>query len=372
MEHTKVQTHTPKYEHEIYKHQTDEKNADAFAWCFTSQEHFEKFPYKQPELGPNELRARMLYAGLCLSDSHSGRCKWGPANFPLAPGHENIGEVEAVGENVTDFKKGDKVAFGTMRYCCGVCKYCTTGKEPLCVEDRSEKFTYGKYWGGYSTHLQQPASHFFKIPEGMDLKRAAPLLCAGITVYNPIMQYLKPGMKTAVIGVGGLGHLAVKFFSKMGHECTGITTSMEKENFIRSLGATDVMTISDPEMCKKHFMQYDLIINTIPVAGNFDEYLKLVAKSGTMVHVGVPDVSEKITISPMLIVMNELKFVGSIVGSRCDINQMLDFCHKNDVYPIVEEFAFDDFDKALNRLENEKPIFRCVVDCGSFSSSKGL
>ena len=206
----------------------------------------------------------------------------------------------------------------------------------------------------------------------MDLKRAAPLLCAGITVYTPIKEYLKPGMNTAVIGIGGLGHLAVKFLSKMGHECTGITTSMEKENFIRSLGATDVMKISDQEMCKKHFIKYDLIINTIPVGGNFDEYMKLLAPSGTMVQVGFPDVSEKIEISPVYLVMNELKFAGSLVGSRSVINEMLEFCNKHDIYPIVEEFAFEDFDKALDRLENGKPIFRCVVDCGSFSKSKGL
>lgn len=367
-----MEQHIPKYEHKIYKHQTDEKNADAVAWCYTSAKHFEKFPYKQPALGPNEVRARMLYAGLCLSDSHTGRCKWGPANFPLAPGHENIGEVEAVGENVKDFKKGDKVAFGTMRDCCGECQYCLTGKEPLCQAEGLTKFTYGEYWGGYSTHLQQPASHFFKIPEGMDLKRAAPLLCAGITVYNPIKQYLKPGMKTAVIGVGGLGHLAVKFFSKMGHECTGVTTSMEKEDFIKSLGATDVMTLSDPEMRKKHFMKYDLIINTIPVAGNFDEYMKLLAPSGTMVQVGFPDVSEKIEISPLYLVKNELKLVGSLVGSRNEIVEMLDYCNKNDIYPICEEFAFENFDKALDRLENGKPIFRCVVDCGTFSQANGL
>jgi len=240
------------------------------------------------------------------------------------------------------------------------------------MDTNRDKFTYGKYWGGYSTHLQQPASHFFKIPEGLDLQKAAPLLCAGITVYNPIKQYLKPGMKTAVIGVGGLGHLAVKFFSKMGHECTGITTSLDKEKFIKSLGATDVLVMSDEEMYKKHMNQYDLIINTIPVAGDFDKYLGLLAPCGTFVQVGLPDFKEKITVSPLLLLVKEIKIVGSLVGSRNTIVEMLELCQKKDIYPIVEEFAFEDFDKALNRLENEKPIFRCVVNCGDFSKAKGL
>lgn len=364
------QEQTPKYLHEIYKHQPDESKADAVAWCYTSAKHFEKFPYVHPTLGDDEVRACILYAGLCMSDSHTGREKWGPARFPIAPGHEIIAQVEEVGANVKDFKKGDKVAFGTMRAVCDTCKLCKMNKEALC--NTPNKFTYGKYWGGYSTHLQQPASHFFKVPENLDLAKAAPLLCAGITVYGPIKQYLKPGMKTAVIGIGGLGHLAVKFFRKMGHECTAITNSMDKEKFIRSLGATDVLVMSDEEMYNKHKGQYDLIINTIPVAGDYSNYISLMAPCGTLVQVGFPDLKEKISFSPFLMILNEYKIVGSLVGSREDIKEMLKYCADNDIYPICEEFQFEEFDKALDRLENGKPIFRCVVNAGEYSKQKGL
>jgi len=360
-----------KVDHPIYKH-CDEKEADAFAFAFTSAQNFEKFPYKHPTLEDHEVRASVLYSGLCLSDSHHGRSKWGGALYPLAPGHEIICVVESFGSKVTDFKKGDKVAFGTLRDACESCKYCQMNKEPLCSDLTRDRFTYGLHWGGYSTHLQQPAKFFFKLPENLDLQKAAPLLCAGITVYNPIKQYLKPGFKTAVIGIGGLGHLAVQFLAKMGHEVTAVTTSMDKEKFIKSLGATTVITLNDEKSCQDHRGKYDLIINTVPASDNFQKYLSLTAPCGYFVQTGAPDVSETISLNPVGLVLNEYHIVGSLVGSRADTNEMLEFCAKNNVYPMVEEFAFEDFPKALDKLENGKPIFRCVVNCGEFSKKIGL
>jgi len=360
-----------KQEHPLYK-QSDEKEADACAFAFTSPTTFEKFPYRLPALENEELRAIVLYAGLCLSDSLHCRGKWGGSYYPIAPGHEIIGVVEAVGAKVTGFKKGDKVAFGTLRDVCEECRFCKMNKEPLCTDLTRDKFTYGLHWGGYSTHLQQPAKFFFKLPENLDLAKSAPLLCAGITVYNPIKQYLKPGFKTAVIGIGGLGHLAVQFLAKMGHEVTAVTSTLEKENFIKSLGATSVITISDEKVFQDHQHQYDLIINTVPASENFQKYVSLTAPCGYFVQTGVPDVTENISLNALFLVMKETHIVGSLVGSRADTNEMLDFCAKNDVYPMVEEFAFEDFPKALERLEHGKPIFRCVVNCGEYSKKYGL
>lgn len=161
------------FEHPLYK-SCDEAQADAFAFAFTSKDKFEKVPYKHPELAGDDIRANVLYAGLCLSDSLHGRCKWGGALYPLAPGHEIIGVVEQVGAKVTDFQKGDKVAFGTLRDCCETCKYCKNNKEPLCLDKTLDRFTYGLHWGGYSTHLQQPARFFFKLPQNLDLAKSAP------------------------------------------------------------------------------------------------------------------------------------------------------------------------------------------------------
>jgi D-arabinose 1-dehydrogenase-like Zn-dependent alcohol dehydrogenase len=360
------------FTHDLYKHTENIADADAVAFAFVNKEKAVAFPYKQVDLAPHELRANVLYAGLCHSDSLSVRSKWGQASYPLAPGHEIIGEVSEVGADVKDFKKGDKVAFGTLRAVCGDCKYCNINKEPLCQEVKEEKFTYGYHWGGYSTQLQQPANFFFKVPENLDLARAAPLLCAGVTVYNPIKQYLKKGMKTAVIGVGGLGHLAVQFLAKLGHEVTGVSTTLDKSELIRGLGATDVLASTDPEQMKKHAGKYDLIINTIPVSSNLEEYLSLTAPFGYFVQVGLPDVEEKVTFGINPLVINEIHLVGSIVGSRADTNEMLELCARENIYPLVEEFSFEDFDKALDKLENGKPKFRCVVNCGEYAKKHGL
>lgn len=362
---------TPNYEHPLYKH-TDESQAEAFGYCFTSNKTFEKFPYKLPELADDEVRANVLYAGLCLSDSLHCRAKWGGAHYPVAPGHEIIGVVEHVGKNVTEFKKGDKVAFGTLRDCCDQCKNCKRNKEPLCTDDSLDRFTYGLHWGGYSTHLQQPAKFFFKLPENLDLQKSAPLLCAGITVYNPIKQYLRPGDKCAVIGIGGLGHMAVQFLAKMGHHVTAVTNTLDKEQFIKSLGASEVITLKNQEDAKKHKGQYDLVINTVPASDKFADYLALTTSCGYFVQVGAPDYTENVSFNPLSLVLLEQHIVGSLVGSRVDTYEMLEFCAKNNVYPLVEEFAFEDFPKALEKLENGKPFFRCVVNVGEFSKKHNL
>jgi len=360
-----------KREHPLYKY-SNEKDADACAFAFTSATTFEKFPYILPALEDEEVRAIVLYAGLCLSDSLHGRSKWGPANYPLAPGHEIIGIVEAVGAKVTEFNKGDNVAFGTLRDACEECRYCRMNKEPLCTDLTRDKKTYGRHWGGYSTHLQQPAKFFFKLPKNLDLAKSAPLLCAGITVYNPIKQYLKHGFRTAVIGIGGLGHLAVQFLAKMGHEVTAVTSSLEKENFIKSLGATSVITLKDEKVFLDHQDKYDFIINTLPCSENFQKYISLSAPCGYFVQTGMSDISEYVSLNTRFWVKKETHIVGSYVGSRADTNEMLDFCAKNNIYPLVEEFAFEDFPKALDKLENGKPIFRCVVNCGEYSKKHGM
>ena len=358
------------YEHSLYKH-CDEKDADAIAYAFVNAEKFVQFPYKLPQLADDEIRANVLYAGLCLSDSKTARSQWGPAMYPLAPGHEVIGVVDQIGANVTNYKRGDKVAFGTLRDCCETCKYCTMNKEPLCTGGR-HGFTYGLYWGGYSTHIQQPARFFFRLAENFDLQRGAPLLCAGITVYNPFKQYLKPGFKTAVIGIGGLGHLAVKFLAKMGYEVTAVTTSKKNSDFFKSLGATYVISVDDPQDMINNQGKFDFMINTAPASGSFDKYLTLAASCGIIVQVGIPAISESVNIGLTHIAMRELHLVGSLIGSRADIKEMLSYCVENDIYPIVEEYSFEDFPKALDKLENGKPFFRCVVNVGDYARKKGL
>lgn len=361
-----------KYEHDLYKHVKDVKDADAVGYSWVNKDKAVFFPYKAPELQDHEIRANILYAGLCHSDCLSVRSLWGPASYPIAPGHEIIGEVAEVGKNVTGFKKGDKVAFGTLRAICEQCYYCKEGRESLCTDVKEEKFTYGYHWGGYSTQLQQPANFFFKVPDGLDLARAAPLLCAGVTCYSPMKKYLKKGMKAAVIGIGGLGHLAVQLLAHLGcSEIVGVTNSMEKEKFIKSLGATSVIT-SEGDDFKKNAGRFNFIINTIPVSKGFDQYLSLTAPGGHFVQVGLPDVSEKVEFCINPLVINEINLVGSCVASRADTNEMLQICADHNIYPMCEQFEFEQFDKAFDKLENGKPHFRCVVDCGSYAKKNNL
>ena len=359
------------YEHHLYEH-CEAKDADAIAWAFTNKDTFKQFPYKHPELQADELRTNVLFAGLCLSDSLHARSRWGPSMYPIAPGHEIIAEVAEVGADVKDFQKGDKVAFGTLRETCGSCKMCNLGRETLCTE-AYDKFTYGIHWGGYSTSLQQPASFYFKLPDNLDLKRAAPLLCAGVTVYSPMKKYLRKDDVTAVVGIGGLGHLAVQFLAKLGHKVVAFTTSLDKKDLIMNLGASEVVSTKDEKELKKHTGKYDFVINTTPVGGElFPKIVALCAPASHLVQVGVPDEGTELNVPVSLLVTQEINLVGSLVGTRSDTVEMLQLCADKDIYPMVEEFSFEKFDEALDKLENGKPKFRCTVDVASFSKKNNL
>lgn len=360
-----------KYDHPLYKH-CEEKEAESIAWAFVNKEKMVRFPYKNTELLPNEIRANVLYAGLCLSDSLICREKMVPVYFPCAPGHEIIAEVAQIGSDVKDFKIGEKVGFGTMRDCCNECRWCKLDYEVLC-SGVADKYTYmGQHWGGFSTTLQQPASHFFHLPSNLDLAKSAPLFCAGITVYSPISKYCKPGMNTAVIGIGGLGHLAVKFLSKLGYQVTGVTTSISKKEAIMKLGATDVLDITNDEAYKANISKFDFIINTIPAKEGFNKLVDLCGPLGKFIQVGIPDDGFNVEMSLMTLIFKGIQVIGSGVGSRSEINAMLKLCADEDIYPVNQEFEFEDFPKALDLLEHGKPIFRCTVNVGDFTKKKTL
>ena len=358
------------YEHEIYKH-CEEKDADAIAWAFVNKEKMVKFPFKFPPIGPKEVRINILYAGLCQSDVMTVREHWGKVKYPLAPGHEIIGEVTLVGSEVKDFKKGDKVGFGTRRYCCGQCEACKRGLE-TCCENRAERQTYGKYWGGYATQMQQPADHYFHLPEGFDLAKGAPLFCAGATTFSPIKKYLKPGMKAAVAGVGGLGHVALQFLHKMGHHVTGLTQSLDKKDLIISLGGDGILNMKDEEAVKKAYNSFDFIINTLPTNNGYSTLIKLTAPGGVLVQVGEgPSNEPNVCCLAVEVVAKELTLCGSLVGSRKLIREMIPFCMEKKVYPMVEEYPFDEFPKAFHRIEKERPKFRCVVNVKDWAEKNG-
>jgi D-arabinose 1-dehydrogenase-like Zn-dependent alcohol dehydrogenase len=360
-----------KYDHPLYKYCKDEKEADAIAWAFVNKEKFVRFPFKFPELGPKEIRANILYTGLCQTDAMICRSKWFIPKYPLAPGHEIIAEVSQVGSEVKDFKKGDLVGFGTIREICGKCKYCKQGLEELCRD--ADYLTYDTHWGGYATALQQPAEFFFHLPEGFDIKSAPPLFCAGITVFYPMCRYLKDGMETAVIGCGGLGHLAIKFLKSLGHHVTAFTSTSNKIEEVKKMGADDVIVSTDPEQMKKAQDKFDFVINTLPVNDKFGDYFETCARAAYFIQVGVPANDNWVLgVTASTIVIKEIKFIGSWLGPRVHINEMVKLCHEKNVYPTVEEFAFEDFPKALDKLEHGKPHFRCVVNVKDFAEKNGF
>jgi len=359
------------YSHKLYKHVEDQKKADALAWSFVNKDKMILFPYQFPVLEDDEVRLKITYSGLCWSDVSNCRGHWGPKTYPLAPGHEVVGVVTQLGNKVTKFKLGDKVCLGPQRRSCTKCKVCLSGHENYCrCLDPDQKLTYNLWWGGYSTHMQQPESFLFHLPEGIPENVAPPLLCAGVTVWSPIVKYITKGMTTAVLGIGGLGHLAVQYLAKLGYDVTAITSSLDKVEYIKSLGATRVINFNSKEDLKTWENKFDVILNCTSVSGDLDKLVDLASPLGRIIQVGVPDITDKLKVGNGL-VGKGIKLTGSIIGSPKEIQEMLDFSDKNKIYPLCEEFDFSEFPKAFDHLEHGKPKFRCVVNIKDYSEKNG-
>ncbi len=347
--------------HPTYKF-VDEKEADAIAWVFTDPENMKRVPFKFPELKANEIRAKVTYAGLCHSDAHTVRGEWGGCSYPLAPGHEIVGRVTHVGSDVKDYKVGDKVGFGCQRECCEKCVYCKSDTEQLCKEKLDQTFTYGpKYWGGYATAIQHPHDFFFKVPEGLPEERVPPLFCAGVTVYAPIARYAKPGDNVAVLGIGGLGHMAVQYAKAWGCNVTAFTTSKDKEEFIKKLGADNVV-LSNEETFQQEAGKFQVVLNTLPASDNLTSLVSLTKPLGTFVQIGLPAFDNPCKFNPAPLIFGHVNYTGSLIGSRKEIRDMLEFSTKHNIVPLCEQFDFEEFPKAYDTLLNGRPKFRCVVN----------
>jgi D-arabinose 1-dehydrogenase-like Zn-dependent alcohol dehydrogenase len=348
--------------HSTYKF-VSEQEAEGIAWVFVDKENMQRVHIKFPELKPTEARAKVTYTGLCHSDCHTVRDEWGPVTHPICPGHEIVGVVTHVGADVTNLKIGDRVGFGAQRDCCDECEFCKLTFDQICTSDKvDQKFTYGdKYWGGYASHVQHPAKFFFKLPEGLPEERIPPLFCAGATTYAPVAKYAKPGQEVAVLGIGGLGHLAVQYAKAWGCNVTAFTSNKSKEQFIKGLGA-DRVVVSDDETLKQEAGKYHLVLNTLPEADKLNEYVSLTRPMGTFCQLGLPDTAKPSKFNPGLLIFGQINFVGSLIGSRKELRETLDFSAKHNIVPLCEEFDFEDFPKAYDRLLNGRPFFRCVVN----------
>lgn len=322
--------------------------------------------------GPADIDIEVLYCGVCHSDLHIARNDWGHTRYPLVPGHEIVGRVVRVGSDVSKYKPGDKVAIGCMVDSCRTCSSCEDGLEQYC--DQGMVGTYGSpdrrhdnviTYGGYSQRMVVDENYVLRVPDNLDLKAAAPLLCAGITTWSPLSHWkVGKGDTVGVIGLGGLGHMGVKFAHALGAHVVMITTSPGKAEDARKLGADEVLISTDAEAMKSASKKFDFLLNTIPVPHDINPYLSLLKRDGAMVIVGaLAPLSEKLHTGPM--VMQRRTIAGSIIGGIRETQEMLDFCGQHNILPEVEMIEMETINEAYERLLKNDVKYRFVIDIAS-------
>jgi uncharacterized zinc-type alcohol dehydrogenase-like protein len=332
-----------------------------------------RFTFDRRDLRPNDVSIEILYCGVCHSDLHWARNDWGMTTFPAVPGHEIIGRVVAVGSEVTRFRVGDHSAVGCMVDSCQRCDQCRKGEEQLCREFMT--MTYGSpdritgeiTKGGYSKHIVVREEFVLRVPEGLDISRAAPLLCAGITTYSPLRTWnVGPGSRVGVIGLGGLGHMAVKLASGLGAHVTVLSRSPEKAADARALGADALLVSSDAEAMAAAASRFDLIIDTVPVRHDINPYLPLLEVDGTLVIVGQIGPLDELVTVPLL--FGRRRIAASPIGGISETQEMLNFCARKNILPEVEMIRMDEINEAFARMERSDVRYRFVIDMASLAS----
>ncbi|WP_285783500.1 NAD(P)-dependent alcohol dehydrogenase [Microbispora sp. NBRC 16548] len=318
------------------------------------------------DVGLNDVLIEVEYAGICHSDIHTVNGDWGPQPYPLVPGHEIVGIVTEVGAAVTRHRVGDRVGVGCMVNACGECANCRNGDEQYCLDgmvatyggvDRDGTITQG----GYSTHVVVDADFVLSVPEGIDPAAAAPLLCAGITTYSPLRRWgAGPGKKVAVVGLGGLGHMAVKIAHAMGAEVTVLSQSLKKQEDGLRLGADHYHATGDPDTFEQLAGRFDLIVNTVSARIDLDAYLGLLAVDGTLVNVGAP--AEPLSLNVFSLIGARRSFAGSMIGGIAETQEMLNFCAEHRIGADVELISADQINEAYQRVLASDVRYRFVID----------
>ncbi|WP_394824010.1 NAD(P)-dependent alcohol dehydrogenase [Pendulispora albinea] len=321
--------------------------------------------------GPKDVLIEILYSGICHSDVHQARDEWGGATFPMVPGHEIVGRVTQVGKDVTKFAIGDHAAVGCFVDSCRVCGPCREGYEQFC--EQGVAYTYNSTemdretptYGGYSTHIVVREDYTLKVPSGLDLAGAAPLLCAGITTYSPLRQFAcKKGDRVAVVGLGGLGHMAVKLAASMGAEVTVLSTSRSKEADARRLGAQGFEVTKDASTFQKLANRFNLIVDTVSAPHDLNAYLGTLHHYGTMVLVGVPP--EDARLAAFSLILGNRRLAGSNIGGIAETQEMLNYCGEHGIVADVETIRVQDVNEAYERMLKNDVRYRFVIDTASF------
>lgn len=340
----------------------------AFA-AFKPTEPLKPFKVNRRPPGPKDVHIDIAYCGVCHSDIHQARDEWGGSIFPMVPGHEIVGTVKAIGSSVKKYKVGDKVGVGCMVNSCRTCSACREGLEQFCevhmvsTYNGTEKDGTPTY-GGYSTQVVVDEDFVLKIPENLSLAATAPLLCAGITTYSPLRHWKAgPGKKVAVIGLGGLGHMAVKLAHAMEAEVTILSHSMKKEADGKRLGARHFYSTSDPQTFEKLAGSFDLIICTVSVKLDWNAYLGLLKRDSAMVLLGVPPEAPEVAAGSLIFGRKSL--AGSLIGGIAETQEMLDFCGKHNIVSDIELIKIQDINEAYERMIKGDVKYRFVIDTKS-------
>ena len=342
------------------------------AWAAPSAtEPLVKTIIERRDLGPTDVLIEIAYAGICHSDIHTVRGEWGDIAYPQVVGHEIAGTVTEVGSAVTLHKVGDKVGVGCMVNSCRECENCLAGEEQYCLNGNTGTYTAVDRdgtitQGGYSTHIVVVEDFVLRIPEAIPFDKVAPLLCAGITTYSPLKHWnAGPGKRVAVVGMGGLGHMAVKIAVALGAEVTVLSQTLSKQDDGLSFGAKHYFATSDRATFAELANHFDLIINTVSAEININHYLKLLRLHGTLVSVGAPP--EPLPIQVFTLFNNRRTFAGSSIGGIRETQEMLDFCAEHGIAPETELISADQINEAYERVLASDVRYRFVIDVATMA-----
>ncbi|GCD33776.1 NADP-dependent alcohol dehydrogenase C 2 [Streptomyces chrestomyceticus JCM 4735] len=329
----------------------------------------ERTTIERREPGAHDIVIDIKFAGICHSDIHTVRAEWGDGgHFPIVPGHEIAGVVSEVGSEVTRYAVGDRVGVGCFVDSCRECENCLAGLQQYCTGELGQVGTYNSVGrdrvatqGGYSTHLVVDENYALSIPDSLPLDAAAPLLCAGITLYSPLAHWKAgPGKKVAVVGLGGLGHMGVKIAHAMGAEVTVLSQSLRKREDGLRLGADHYYATSDPETFKELADSFDLIVNTVSAQLDLNAYLGLLRTDGTLVQLGAPE--HPLPVAPFALIGNRRSFAGSLIGGLRETQEMLDFCGEHGITSEIELISADRINEAYERVLASDVRYRFVID----------
>jgi uncharacterized zinc-type alcohol dehydrogenase-like protein len=340
--------------------------------ALNAQSALAPFAFTRRDPRPTEIAVEILYCGVCHSDLHMARNEWGQSIYPMVPGHEIVGRVIAAGSTVTKFKVGNIAAIGVIIDSCRHCAPCNRGEEHFC--DEGAILTYAApdrvdgaiTMGGYSSNYVVDERFAHTVPANLNLAAVAPLLCAGITTYSPLRHWKAgPGKKVGIVGLGGLGHMALKFAHSFGAHVVQFTTNLRKKDDALKLGADEVVLSTDPDAMKAHTKSFDLILDTVSAPHALDDYLTLLKQDATMCLVGLPDTPPSFGIFNLI--TRRASIAGSMIGGMPETQEMLDYCGQHNIVSEVEVIPIQKVNEAFARLLKQDVKYRFVIDMSSLA-----